>query len=66
MDSNSVSRRHPEGHCGICGRKLNNPNDPVRSKDCGGDCQECMASFYDPDAMAALHAIDPERYPLDD
>jgi hypothetical protein len=39
---------------------------PVRSKDCGGDCQECMASFYDPHAMAALHAIDPERYPLDD
>lgn len=28
-------------NCNICGRKLDNPNDPL-SENCGGDCAYCM------------------------
>ncbi len=42
-------------HCHICKRKLNDPSDPIRSKDCGGDCMECMARYAgDPDCVKEL------------
>jgi len=37
--------------CLLCGRKLNDPNSPVLSKDFGGDCAACMADVGDPDAI---------------
>lgn len=54
----------PVLRCQICKRRLDNPADPIRSKDCGGDCCECMAILaYDPDCYALLHAMDPVKYP---
>lgn len=38
--------------CNICGRILNQPDDPS-TLDCGGDCQRCMAAAGDPDCIAA-------------
>lgn len=42
--------------CGICKRSLDNPDDPL-SKDCGGDCVDCMAEAGDPDAVIARLAL---------
>jgi hypothetical protein len=40
--------------CKICGRELDNPDDPT-TKDCGGDCLKCMAEIgKDPDCIAAM------------
>lgn len=51
-------------YCHVCKRLLDDPADPVRSKDCGGDCCECMAMlFYDDDCYALLHAAYPSQYP---
>ncbi len=47
--------------CLICGRKLDDPSDPVRSINCGGDCLQCMATVgQDPDCIAALAAAEDE------
>lgn len=44
-------------YCKICKRELNNPHDPT-SKDCGGDCLQCMATVAeDPEAIAAIERI---------
>jgi hypothetical protein len=43
-------------HCAICGRPLNNAEDPL-SVDCGGDCLGCMADCEDPDCVAAVRAL---------
>lgn len=40
--------------CGLCKSLLDNPTDPVRSRDCGGDCLLCMADCGDPDAIRSL------------
>lgn len=45
-----------KNRCHICGRGLNNADDP-RSLDCGGDCLQCMADAGDPDCIAAVQAI---------
>lgn len=39
--------------CNICKRELDVPGQP-ESDDCGGDCTQCMADCYDPDAMRKL------------
>lgn len=59
-------RHTPPGNCKICGRLLDDPADPVGSKDCGGDCCRCMASCGDTDCYRALNAIEPDKYPLDE
>lgn len=46
--------------CHLCGRVLDNPGDP-RSKDCGGDCLQCMADADDPDAIAAIQRIEQDE-----
>ncbi|MES2298851.1 MAG: hypothetical protein V4582_17535 [Pseudomonadota bacterium] len=50
--------------CKICGRELDNPADPF-SRDCDGDCLQCMADCGDPDAGAEVAhlrgAMDPTR-----
>jgi hypothetical protein len=44
-------------HCTICGRRLNDPDDPL-SRDLGGDCLACMAIIgEDPDAINSLEQI---------
>lgn len=48
--------------CNICGRPLDNPDDPT-TRDCGGDCLRCMADTGDPDCIRQLHklnSIDPQ------
>lgn len=48
-------------HCRICGRKLDQPNDPT-TEDCGGDCLRCMAEVGgDPDCIAAMKRIERRR-----
>lgn len=37
--------------CGLCGRQLDDPADPVGSVDCGGDCRRCMAGVGDGDEI---------------
>jgi hypothetical protein len=41
----------------MCGRELNNPNDPT-TEDCGGDCLKCMAQCNDYECMAAMAKIE--------
>ena len=41
-------------NCLICGRKLDDPDEPINSRDCGGDCLQCMADCGDPDCLQAL------------
>jgi hypothetical protein len=49
--------KHCPKWCRICGCLLNDPNEPVASQDCGGDCLQCMAVIgEDPDCIAALEA----------
>jgi hypothetical protein len=43
-------------HCAICGRLLQNPEDPA-SVSCGGDCLHCMADCGDPECMTAIEAL---------
>jgi len=62
----AAMRSSPPSHCKICKRLLNDPGDPVGSKDCGGDCCRCMASCGDVDCYMALHAVEPDKYPLDE
>lgn len=40
-------------HCLTCQRRLDVPGS-VGSRNCGGDCLECMADAGDPDCAAAL------------
>lgn len=40
--------------CGMCGGPLDDPTRPVATRDCGGDCQSCMAAVPDPDAVLTL------------
>ena len=43
--------------CKICGRELDNPNDPY-SEDCGGDYPKCMADIaQDPDCINKINKI---------
>ena len=42
--------------CNICGRALDNPDDPA-SKDCGGDCVVCMAEAGDPECVVAMDVV---------
>ncbi len=42
--------------CQMCGRPLENANDPL-SADCGGDCLNCLADCGDPDCIAAIEAL---------
>jgi hypothetical protein len=47
--------------CQICGRLLDNPDDPF-SRDCGGDCLYCMATVAeDPDCIAAVEELTRSR-----
>jgi hypothetical protein len=48
------------GSCAICRRPLNQPGH-ADTEDCGGDCLRCMAECYDPDAVAAMRAIEPDN-----
>ncbi len=49
------------GLCNFCGRKLDDPDDET-TRDCGGDCLQCMAVIAeDEDCIAALEAILHER-----
>lgn len=44
-----------EFKCLICKRVLNDPADPIASRDCGGDCLRCMAEIGgDPDCIKEL------------
>jgi len=49
-------------HCKICGRKLNNPDDPF-SEDSEGDCLQCMADCGDPDCAAKVAKINGQTEP---
>ncbi len=40
-------------YCHICKRELNQPND-LTTKDCGGDCLQCMSDCGDPDCTKDL------------
>jgi len=42
--------------CNICGRRLNNADDPL-STDCGGDCWGCVGPMEDgwPPSAAKVH-----------
>jgi hypothetical protein len=42
--------------CGICGRPLDQPNDPT-SQNCGGDCLRCMAEAGDPDCQRTMAGL---------
>lgn len=55
-----------ERHCLLCDRLLDDPVDPIRSRDCGGDCLQCMADSGDPECVAQMHKVDPEHYRLDE
>lgn len=46
--------------CLTCGRDLDQADKPD-TKDCGGDCLRCMAECDDPDARAAMRAIEPDN-----
>lgn len=50
--------------CKLCGRELNNLDDPY-STDCGGDCLKCMADAGDPDAMNRVAAIEHDEVMLE-
>ena len=52
--------------CQICRRLLDDPTDPIRSMDCGGDCLQCMADSGDLDCIAKMATIDPSRYKVDE
>ena len=39
--------------CKLCKTELNQPGKP-ETRDCGGDCLACMASFGDKDCIAEL------------
>lgn len=42
-------------YCNICKRMLDDPLEPVLSRDCGGDCLQCMALIGDdPDCQRSL------------
>lgn len=51
-----IGATHESAHCAICGRLLQNPDDPV-SVSCGGGCLQCMADSDDPDCTAAIDAL---------
>lgn len=52
--------------CRICGRPLDDPADPVRSQDCGGDCLKCMATVgKDPECIARLADSEAAIEPVD-
>ena len=43
-------------NCVRCGKVLDNPEDPS-SRDCGGDCVECMAEVGDPGCQQTMYEI---------
>lgn len=49
-------------HCDMCGRGLDDPDQPVISADCGGTCRWCMGmTVQDPYELDVLvHARYPE------
>jgi hypothetical protein len=52
--------------CKICRRLLSDPADPIRSRDCGGDCLQCMADCGDLDCIMEMSKIEPKRYRSDE
>lgn len=46
-------------NCNICKQKLNTGT--VASRDCGGDCTQCMASAGDPDCIDAMRDVAVEQ-----
>jgi hypothetical protein len=70
MLSTDALRPSPAGpasaeRCLICRRLLDDPSDPIRSANCGGDCLQCMADSGDTDCIAEMAKIEPERYHVD-
>jgi hypothetical protein len=48
-------------YCHICHKRLDDSADPVRTRDCGGDCLLCMAKYgLDPDCIDAMREIEGE------
>ena len=43
-------------YCATCHRALDTPDDPL-SRNCGGDCLQCMADAGDPDCIHAVNRI---------
>lgn len=43
-------------NCKTCNKELNQQNDPS-SRDCGGDCVECMAEAGDPDCKLVMYDV---------
>lgn len=50
--------------CNACKRDLDHPDDPVGTKDCGGDCCGCLARAGDPDCQKALRDEEIRRWEL--
>lgn len=48
--------------CQVCKRPFDDPEEPVRSRNCGGDCLQCMSDCGDADCIAAMSKIDPDHY----
>lgn len=46
--------------CRTCKRYLNQASVPD-TRDCGGDCLRCLASCYDPGAMAEMRKLEPNN-----
>jgi hypothetical protein len=46
------SMDQPPKLCNICGRRMYESNVP--SRDCGGDCLQCMAESGDPDCIDSM------------
>lgn len=43
-------------NCKTCNKELTQENDPA-SRDCGGDCVECMAEAGDPDCKLVMYDV---------
>lgn len=55
------TRTYELKECKMCRRSLNDPTVP-ESKDCGGDCLECMATVAeDPDCVAEFRRIKEQK-----
>lgn len=55
----------PAPRCRTCNCMLDNPTDPVGSRDCGGDCLRCMAIAGDPACEAALRELEDSAPPAE-
>lgn len=54
VNVNPKTLAHEKERCHICKRTMDDPANPVATKNCGGDCLECMADSGDPECKAAL------------